>query len=195
MQQGVTLETPLEKCAIPIPGEAPALSSSQSSLQPSLDSRLLCREDHSSPVLNLGHLLPAPSCHTAPLRLRCAVMKPRLQGHSSVPCRDACRQQREDGSLRLSKHHTSNGMVVPRATGCRTRLQDKAGQAVLLPRALQHMTGTSPAAWLPSCTGLVLGPVLLAAWAPSKKHAMKMSLLWSSGKRECWFRLISDMPT
>lgn len=117
----------MEKYAIPIPREAPALSSSQSSLQPFLDSRLLCREDHSSPILNLGHLLPAPSCHTALLRLKCAVMKPRLHGDSSVPCRGASLQQREGGSLQLSHQDTSNGTVVPRAPGCGTRLREKAG--------------------------------------------------------------------
>ena len=71
---------------------------------------------------------------------------------------------------------------VPLAAGqgCGTRL----GRAVLLPRALQPMTGTSPAAWPPSHMGLALAPVLLAAWAPSKKHAVKMSLLGSPGKQE-----------
>lgn len=47
-----------------------------------------------SPILNLGHLLPAPSCHTALSRLRCAAMKPRLYKNSSVPRRNASSQQR-----------------------------------------------------------------------------------------------------
>ena len=51
VQQGVTLDTPLEKRAIPVPREAPALSSSQSSLHPSLDS-CCCA----------GRTTAAPSC-------------------------------------------------------------------------------------------------------------------------------------
>lgn len=78
-----------------------------SSLQPSLETRLLCRENHSSPILNLGHLLPGPSCHTAPLRLRCTGTKPRLPGDSCVLLRGASRQQREGDSLQLSNQDTT----------------------------------------------------------------------------------------
>lgn len=151
---------------------SPALSS----LQPSLDSWLLCREDHSSPILNVGHL-PTPSHHIAPLRLRCAVMKPWPYRDSSVPCRDASRQQMEGGSLWLSHQDTSNGMAVPRASGCGTRLRDKAGQG-------------SPPPWDPathdwdqpsSLAAFPHGPCT-PALAPSKKRAVKMSLLGYTGK-------------